>query len=267
MENKQLIDKVFDIARLAGAAILDIYQNGDFGETAKADQSPLTKADLASHRMIVEGLARETPDIPVLSEEAADISFPERSQWQRFWLVDPLDGTKEFIKRNGEFTVNIALVENGQPVLGVVYAPVLDVGYLGQNGSEAYVVRNSQPAQTIAVKLPVPGEPVKVVASRSHSDARTEQLLARLGDYTCVSMGSSLKLCLVAEGKANFYPRLGPTMEWDTAAAHAVVRAAGGRVCDLKGVELRYNKQDLHNPEFLVLPSGDDGMLSRLGLS
>ncbi|MGA9667026.1 MAG: 3'(2'),5'-bisphosphate nucleotidase CysQ [Gallionella sp.] len=262
--NSQLLEKVNRIAYQAGAAIMDIYREGDIVETSKPDGSPLTLADLAAHRTIIDGLTLLAPDVPILSEEASDIDYAERAQWARFWLVDPLDGTKEFIKHNGEFTVNIALIESGQPVLGVVYAPVLDVCYCAARGTGAFVRRGKCPMQAIHVKSHAADETIKVVASRSHSDARTEALLKQLGDYQCVSMGSSLKLCLVAEGAAHFYPRLGPTMEWDTAAAHAVVNEAGGRVCDLAGVELHYNKQDLHNPEFLVLPVDDEILIMLL---
>lgn len=256
--------KVVDLAKQAGEAIMVVYHSGDAGATNKADESPLTLADLASHRVIVNGLTELTPGIPILSEEAADIAYVERSGWTRFWLVDPLDGTKEFIKRNGEFTVNIALIENGVPVLGVVYAPVLDVCYYAARGSGSYVQRGDAAAQVISVKRIADGKPIEVVASRSHSDARTAALLERLGEHTCVSMGSSLKLCLVAEGAAHFYPRLGPTMEWDTAAAHAVVIAAGGTVCDSTGAELRYNKSDLHNPEFFVCHVDEKRLLGNL---
>lgn len=249
---EKLLLQVVDLAEQAGQDIMVVYHSADVGATSKADDSPLTLADLASHRTIVAGLTKLTPDIPILSEEAADVPYNERSQWRRYWLVDPLDGTKEFIKRNGEFTVNIALIENGVPILGVVYAPALDVCYYGMRGTGAFVQRGKSPAQIIAVKTPSAGEVLKVVASRSHSDARTEALLGKLGGHECISMGSSLKLCLVAEGAAHFYPRLGPTMEWDTAAAHAVVNAADGVVQDRDGAALLYNKIDLHNPEFFV---------------
>jgi 3'(2'), 5'-bisphosphate nucleotidase len=264
--NAKYLQQVVEIAHRAGAAIMEVYRSGEAGETSKADNSPLTLADLAAHRAIVEGLTGLTPEIAILSEEAADIAYPVRSQWTRYWLVDPLDGTREFIKRNGEFTVNIALIENGEPVMGVVYAPVLDVCYYGARDAGAFVQRGNAAAQPIAVKPHKAGETIKVVASRSHSDARTEALLKQLGDYQCISMGSSLKLCLVAEGAAHFYPRLGPTMEWDTAAAHAVVNAAGGTVCNLAGEELHYNKVDLHNPEFLVLPAADEALSALLKL-
>lgn len=253
------------LARAAGAAIMDIYSSGDFGETSKSDNSPLTLADLASHNVIVEGLRKLAPHYPVLSEEAADISYAERSRWNLFWLVDPLDGTKEFVKRNGEFTVNIALVENGVPVLGVVYAPALDVCYSAACGSGAFVQRGDSPAQSIRAEAHAADTALRVVASRSHSDARTAALLQKLGNHECISMGSSLKLCLVAEAAAHFYPRLGPTMEWDTAAAHAVVIEAGGMVCDIEERALRYNKEDMHNPEFLVLARANTALLDLLG--
>ena len=258
---KSLLPEIVLLAKQAGDAILTVYRSGDFGATAKADASPLTLADLAAHRTIVAGLSKLTPDIPILSEEDSNIPYSMRSQWTRFWLVDPLDGTKEFIKRNGEFTVNIALVENGVPVMGVVYAPVLDTCYYAARGMGAFKLcgsgcnptsRTEVRPTSLHVATPVPGEPIKVVASRSHSDARTQALLDKLDNYECISMGSSLKLCLVAEGAAHFYPRLGPTMEWDTAAAHAVVNAAGGVVQDSNGDPLIYNKPDLHNPEFFV---------------
>jgi 3'(2'), 5'-bisphosphate nucleotidase len=256
----ELLHQVKEIAFAAGARIMDVYGRDAIGETRKQDGSPLTQADLAAHRAIMEGLARLTPDVPILSEEGAAITYAERKAWEQFWLVDPLDGTKEFIKRNGEFTVNIALVQDARPVMGVVYAPVLDVCYFAARGFGAFVQRGQAAAGAIAVTNPVAGEPLKVVASRSHGGGRTEALLGQLGSYESVTMGSSLKFCLVAEGAAHLYPRLGPTMEWDTAAAHAVVNEAGGRVCALDGVELHYNKPDLHNPEFLALPA-DEGFL------
>ena len=255
-----LLPQVVALAREAGDAIMAVYRSGDAGVSSKADESPLTLADMASHRTIVAGLKKFTPDLPVLSEEAADIPYAERKLWTCYWLVDPLDGTKEFIKRNGEFTVNIALIENGVPVMGVVYAPVLDVCYYATHGAGAFVQRGNSAARPVNVMLHQAGQTIKVVASRSHSDARTAALLEQLGAHESISMGSSLKFCLVAAGEAHFYPRLGPTMEWDTAAAHAVVNEAGGSVCDAAGQELRYNKEDLHNPEFFVLPRDDEAL-------
>jgi len=258
IQRKELLPQIVALAREAGEAIMAIYRSGDTGTTSKADQSPLTLADLASHRAILAGLKKLTPDLPILSEEAADIPYAERNRWTSYWLVDPLDGTREFIKRNGEFTVNIALIDNCIPVMGVVYAPVLETCYFASRGAGAFILRGNNAAQPIRVMLHKGGQTIKVVASRSHSDARTAALLEKLGPHESISMGSSLKFCLVAEGKAHFYPRLGPTMEWDTAAAHAVVNEAGGIVCDAAGKELRYNKEDLHNPEFFVLPALDE---------
>ncbi len=254
---EKLLAQVVDIALEAGQAIMEVYADTTCKVMSKGDDSPLTQADLAADRVISAGLNDFCLDWPILSEESAQIAYAERRDWRRFWLVDPLDGTKEFIKRNGEFTVNVALIENGVPVLGVVYAPVLKVCYFAASGVGAFMRRGDEAAQAIHVQPQKTDLPVKVVVSRSHSDARTEALLQSLGDYQCISIGSSLKLCLVAEGEAHLYPRLGPTMEWDTAAAHAIVRQAGGRVCDAGGVELHYNKADLHNPEFLVLSSSD----------
>jgi len=261
-----LLPQVVTLAYQAGEAIMAVYRSGEAGVSSKADDSPLTQADLASHRTIVAGLKKLTPVLPVHSEEAADIPYAERKSWSCYWLVDPLDGTKEFIKRNGEFTVNIALIDNGIPVMGVVYAPVLDVCYYATQGAGAFVQLSKSKAKPITVKPHVQGKPVKVVASRSHSDARTTELLEQLGEFESISMGSSLKFCLVAEGVANFYPRLGPTMEWDTAAAHAIVNEAGGSVCDANGQELHYNKPDLHNPEFLVLPAADKTLRDLLNI-
>jgi 3'(2'), 5'-bisphosphate nucleotidase len=259
---EHLLPHVIAIAKTAGQGIMSIYRQPPGKITLKADQSPLTEADLISNQIIVDGLARLTPEIPLLSEESAAIPYPERAGWQRFWLVDPLDGTKEFIKRNDEFTVNIALIEQGKPVLGVVHAPALGICYSGATGLGAFVERNQHPAERIQIRTRHEQDKLRIVASRSHRDARTNALLDRLGPHECISMGSSLKFCLVAEGSAHFYPRLGPTMEWDTAAAHAVVDAAGGKVCDRSGAALRYNKADLHNPEFFVLGDSDHALLS-----
>ena len=257
---EKLLPQVVTIAIRAGQAIMAVYANPNHAVETKPDNSPLTQADLAADRVISAGLAALAQDWPLLSEESAQITYAERRAWQRFWLIDPLDGTKEFIKRNGEFTVNIALIENGVPILGVVHAPALNVSYYAARGLGAFVQRGGAAAQIIRVESHTAGKPIKVVASRSHSDARTTALLERLGAYECISMGSSLKLCLVAEGAAHFYPRLGPTMEWDTAAAHAVVSEAGGTVCDLNGHDLQYNKADLHNPEFLVMSAQDKAL-------
>jgi 3'(2'), 5'-bisphosphate nucleotidase len=245
------IDPLLQLAQQAGQAILAIY-NRDFQVEQKADESPLTEADLASHHTILAGLAQLTPDIPVLSEESASLPYDTRRQWQRYWLVDPLDGTREFIKRNGEFTVNIALIEDGRPVLGVVHVPVSGVSYSGRAGDGAYIYDEHGIRRPIRVTADRQ-TPLRVAGSRSHAGDSLARFLGNIGDHEIVSMGSSLKLCLVAEGHADIYPRLGPTSEWDTAAAQAVVEAAGGQVTDTAMQPLRYNQKDsLLNPHFLV---------------
>lgn len=249
-------EAIAEIAVDAGKSILDIYQQ-DFEVTQKEDASPLTQADLASHQLICDALARLTPDIPVLSEESSDIDYETRADWPQYWLVDPLDGTKEFINRNGEFTVNIALIRYHNPVLGVVHVPVSGITYTGLVGKWASKHGVDGVLKHISIRKPCAIPPV-VVGSRSHANPRLAQFLSKIGDYELVSMGSSLKFCLLAEGKADFYPRLGPTSEWDTAAAHAVVQAAGGRIVTLDGKPLRYNmKKSLLNPEFLVIADTD----------
>ncbi|MFT4940712.1 MAG: 3'(2'), 5'-bisphosphate nucleotidase [Paraglaciecola sp.] len=260
MLDTTLIQNVTDIAHQAGDAIMQIYQR-DFAVYEKSDESPLTEADLAAHNHIVAGL-EDISDLPILSEESADIPWSERQTWNKYWLVDPLDGTKEFIKKNGEFTVNIALIENGIPVFGVVYAPVLKRTYVGIVGQGAYKIEdNKQTAITPEKKRS--GDSWKIVGSRSHQSPEIQALLDSLeGETELIAMGSSLKLCLVAEGAAHLYPRLGPTSEWDTGAAHAVVSAAGGKVTvitnakdvlDKNAEPLRYNqKESVLNPYFLV---------------
>ena len=233
------------------AAILRVYHQ-EFAVEHKHDESPLTAADLASHRIIVQRLGELDPQLPVLSEEGADIPFATRRQWQDYWLIDPLDGTREFVKRNGEFTVNIARVRNGRPVLGVVHVPVSGISYLGQVDRGAWKVAADGKVSAIRVAARRHAR-ARVAGSRSHAGDSLKRFLARLGDHEIVSMGSSLKLCLVAEGSADIYPRLGPTSEWDTAAAQAVVEAAGGSVTDTDLRPLRYNtKESLLNPHFLV---------------
>lgn len=259
----KLLEGAVDAAVKAGLAILQIYDR-DFEVTYKADESPLSEADTASNNIICP-LLRDLDNFPILSEENREIVYRDRENWNRFWLVDPLDGTKEFIKKNGEFTVNIALIENGLPVLGVVYAPVLHSLYYGTSDHGSFKcenVKENLPFETIfsnSKKLPVEktGSAYKVVASRSHSNEETITFINSLkndhGEIEEVSIGSSLKLCLVAEGNADIYPRLGPTMEWDTAAAHAVVKYAGKNVKIYnEDKELCYNKQNLLNPWFVV---------------
>lgn len=250
----RLLADVVTLARRAGDAILGVYGQ-QFEVTNKADQSPLTLADTQSHEVIVHGLRALTPDVPVLSEEASEIPYSERREWRRYWLVDPLDGTKEFVSRNGEFTVNIALIDGHEPVLGVVHVPVTNTTYTGARGAGATRQTGHEPAVAIRTTVPAP-TPLRIVGSRSHRDAVLDRYLPRLEPYQLVAVGSSIKFCLVAEGSADFYPRFGLTSEWDTAAAQAVVEAAGGRVIQTDGQPLRYNaKAELLNPHFLV--SGD----------
>ena len=252
LELDTIADEIRELSHRAGKAILDVYQQ-DFTVTHKEDDSPLTQADLASHTLICEALAALTPDIPLLSEESTEIDFATRSGWSQYWLIDPLDGTREFVNRNGEFTVNIALISHHAPIFGVVHVPVSGITYTGIETLGAFRQEPGQAPVSIHVRQPC-ADPVVVAGSRSHANPKLLSYLAAIGDYELVSMGSSLKFCLLAEGKADFYPRLGPTSEWDTAAAHAVVNAAGGQIITLDGKPLRYNlKESLLNPEFLVI--------------
>jgi len=248
---EQLLQPVVALARAAGVEILKVYAQ-DFSIEHKDDRSPLTEADMAAHHAIVAGLRSLTPGVPILSEEEAAIPYAERSQWHTYWLVDPLDGTREFIKRNGEFTVNIALISGQQSVLGVIYVPVSGVSYFARRGGGAYRQEPGQTAQPIQVRA-WQGGPITVAGSRSHRDERFGRFLEQFADHEIISMGSSLKSCLVAEGKADIYVRLGPTSEWDTAAAQCVVEEAGGELLDTAMQPLRYNsKESLLNPYFIV---------------
>jgi 3'(2'), 5'-bisphosphate nucleotidase len=260
----ELLGRVAEIAREAGREILAVYAAGSVVATAKADQSPLTAADLRAHRLIVERLGALAPALPVLSEEAAHTPFAERSRWPRYWLVDPLDGTKEFLSRNGQFTVNIALIEAHAPALGVVHVPVADTSYLGFPGEGAWRQRAATPAEAIRVAVQT-ASPMRVVGSRSHRGDSLDTFLARAGAHELLAIGSSLKFCRVAEGSADVYPRLGPTREWDTAAAHAVVTAAGGTVSGLDGSPLQYNtREQLLNPYFVAFGPKDRDWLALL---
>jgi len=260
--SSELIDDIIELAIVAGHRIMEIYDT-DFGVEKKSDNTPLTAADMAAHHAIIEGLARLTPDVPVLSEESANIPFEERARWQRYWLVDPLDGTREFVKRNGEFTVNIALIDNHESVLGVVYAPVTGVTWYAARGMGAFKKTRSGASnsgnETISIhtRRKTAGNTI-IAGSRSHRGDSLEAFLQKVGDYKMISMGSSLKSCLVAEGRADIYPRLGPTSEWDTAAAQCVVEEAGGRITKTDMQPLRYNTRDeLLNPHFLVIADPD----------
>ena len=250
-----LTEPVIALARAAGAAIMQVYVR-DFEVETKADHSPLTEVDMASHHVIVDGLKALTPDVPVLSEESADVPWEVRRQWTHYWLVDPLDGTREFVKKNGEFTVNIALIENGIAVFGVVFAPALDMLLHGERGVGAFV-RDGDADVPVQTRRPAQS-PLRVAASRSHLDARTAAAMERMGEVETQGMGSSLKFCRIAEGLADVYPRFGPTSEWDTAAAQAVLEAAGGVLLRLDGSALAYNsKESLLNPDFIALGDAD----------
>jgi 3'(2'), 5'-bisphosphate nucleotidase len=263
MDLKSLVDPIVALAEDAGRAILEVYST-NFEVQEKDDESPLTQADLASHRWIDAGLRSLTPDIPIISEESGLPDFEERSQWQRYWIVDPLDGTKEFVNRNGEFTVNIALIENGRPVLGVVHVPVQDRTYVGCEGLGAQRRAGDGDPDPIAVTSSANG-PARIVGSRSHRGASLDAFLDNVGDHEMIPMGSSLKFCVVAEGEADLYPRLGPTSEWDTAAAQAVVEQAGGKVVTLDGNPMKYNaKADILNPHFFVIGATDRDWLALL---
>jgi 3'(2'), 5'-bisphosphate nucleotidase len=251
---ENLLQPVCDIARAAAGRILEIYQ-ADFTVAEKQDRSPLTEADMASHRCIVEGLEKLTPDLPVLSEESKALPFAERAGWKRYWLVDPLDGTKEFIKKNGEFTVNIALIDGHEPVLGVVHVPVTETTYYAAKGVGCFRQSPGDSAATRLQTRKADKDRLVVSGSRSHGGETLQKFVESLpGEVEFIAKGSSLKLCLVAEGLADIYPRFGPTSEWDTAAAQCVVEQAGGIVVNLDFQPIVYNaKENILNPFFLVI--------------
>ncbi len=250
------IQNIIDTAIEAGTAIIEIYNSDDFNVEIKSDNSPLTRADITSHNLIKEKLISLYPSIPILSEEGKDISYEERKNWDRFWLVDPLDGTKEFIKKNGEFTVNIALIENNEPILGIIYAPAYNndinnsssfpgVLYYGQKEIGSF----KQVAGSEVIRLPSSENKgnIKAVRSRSHASSEEEEIFRKYNVKETISVGSSLKFCIVAEGLAQIYYRHGPTNEWDVAAGYAIAKYAGA---DISG--LSFNKQNLLNNSFLV---------------
>lgn len=257
---RTLLEAIEAIAERAGREILEVYgRDGALQVQRKADESPLTEADTRAHMLILRELQALTPALPVLSEEGVLPAFPQRGAWQEYWLIDPLDGTKEFVSRNGEFTVNIALIRGGVPVLGVVHAPVLNTSWLGIPGRGAWKAEDGQEWRPIRGSvLPTPDATLRVVASRRHGAEALEVLLLRLGSHfpylALLNQGSSLKFCLLAEGSADFYPRLAPTSEWDTGAAQAVLVAAGGAVMQEDMSPLNYNaKDDILNPSFYAV--------------
>jgi 3'(2'), 5'-bisphosphate nucleotidase len=253
---RHFVDVAIDLAIAAGRAALRHYE-GNVAFASKADGSPLTRADCESHKTIARGLSSLTPEIPLLSEESSPSEVHSRRSWTRFWLVDPLDGTKEFLKKTGEFTVNIALVEEGEPVLGVLHLPVTGVTYFASKTGGAHVLRGGGPARLITARPLVPHE-VVVLASRDHAGPELEAILARVPRARREAAGSALKFGVLAEGGADLYVRTRPTMEWDTAAGQCVLEAAGGRVTDFSGRRLTYNKESLVNPPFVAW--GDSGI-------
>ncbi len=251
---------IIEIARSAGQLILDIYEKKDYEEYTKSDETPVTSADIAAHKLIHDRLTELTPDIPVLSEEAADISLDQRSQWERYWLVDPLDGTQEFIARSGDFATIIALVENNKPVMGVVYGPVSGVTYYAYQGKGAWKI----PDMAESVKLQThkhetPGQNIAIAISRRQDINRITRRMSSEWNYDLIPLGSAaLKACLVAEGAVDCYLRLGPTGEWDTAATQCIVEEAGGRIVSTQLHPLSYNEREtLENPNFIVIGDAD----------
>ncbi len=250
MNVKEYIPLIIDAARDAGIKILEVYNSDDFGVEIKKDDSPLTIADKKANDAIVEKLKQT--DFPILSEEGAKIPYSERKDWEYFWMVDPLDGTKEFVKQNGEFTVNIALIHKNTPILGVVYAPVLDKLYFGGKEIGSFMDENMDPQHKLELIKNETGN-IRIVASRSHLNEETRNYIEQFENAETVSMGSSLKFMLIADSEADIYPRFAPTMEWDTAAAHAILKGLDLEVINMEDDKpLRYNKENLLNPNFLV---------------
>jgi 3'(2'), 5'-bisphosphate nucleotidase len=240
---------VIKIADEASEKVLHIYQS-DFKVNYKEDHSPITAADIASHDIIVKGLRQISRDIPILSEEGEEIPWEERKKWRRFWLIDPIDGTKDFTQRTGEFTVNIAMIEDGEPVMGVVTAPALKEAFWGIKGEGAHM--RDRTGRVHRIRVAEPKDTLRVVASKNHLNEETRAFIEALGSHETVQAGSSLKFCRIAEGHADIYPRMGPTSEWDTAAAHAVLVAAGGKVQTPEGQPLVYGKENILNPNFIA---------------
>ncbi|MGQ7271542.1 3'(2'),5'-bisphosphate nucleotidase CysQ [Marinobacter nauticus] len=249
MHYSSILPDVIKIADEASEKVLHIYQS-DFKVNYKEDHSPITAADIASHDIIVKGLRQISRDIPVLSEEGAEIPWEEREKWRRFWLIDPIDGTKDFTQRTGEFTVNIAMIEDGEPVMGVVTAPALKEAFWGIKGEGAHM--RDRTGRVHRIRVAEPKDTLRVVASKNHLNEETRAFIDTLGAHETVQAGSSLKFCRIAEGHADIYPRMGPTSEWDTAAAHAVLVAAGGKVQTPEGQPLVYGKENILNPNFIA---------------
>ncbi|WP_278800084.1 3'(2'),5'-bisphosphate nucleotidase CysQ [Marinobacter nauticus] len=249
MHYSSILPDVIKIADEASEKVLHIYQS-DFKVNYKEDHSPITAADIASHDIIVKGLRQISRDIPILSEEGAEIPWEERKKWRRFWLIDPIDGTRDFTQRTGEFTVNIAMIEDGEPVMGVVTAPALKEAFWGIKGEGAHM--RDRTGRVHRIRVAEPKDTLRVVASKNHLNDETRAFIDTLGAHETLQAGSSLKFCRIAEGHADIYPRMGPTSEWDTAAAHAVLVAAGGKVQTPEGQPLVYGKENILNPNFIA---------------
>lgn len=249
MYYSSILPEVIRVADEASDRVLHIYQS-DFKVSYKEDESPITAADIASHEIIVRGLRNISRDIPILSEESVAAPWEERRHWRRFWLIDPIDGTRDFTQRTGEFTVNIAMIEDGVPVMGVVTAPALKEAFWGVKGEGAH--KRDRTGLIHRIRVAEPGQVKRVVASKNHLNDETRAFIDSLGEHQTVQAGSSLKFCRIAEGHADIYPRMGPTSEWDTGAAHAILRAAGGDVQSVDGLPLQYGKKDVLNPHFIA---------------
>ena len=260
----ELIEQLIEISKDAGKAILEVY-NSNFGHQIKEDLSPLTKADTLSNNIICERLKVITPDISILSEENSNIPFNIRSSWEQYWLVDPLDGTKEFIKKNGEFTVNIALIENNTPIFGIIHLPVTNETYWGSSTKGSFYIKGNNQETKLCVENNIRSQ-VRIVASRSHPSKMLDTLLEEIGEYKIITKGSSLKFCLIAKGQADIYPRLGPTSEWDIAAGHAIVKFAGGSLLTIDRKPMQYNLTKNNLNPYFVVASREDIALNAISL-
>ena len=253
--DQEYIKKLIKISKNAGDAIMDIYES-EFDVNFKSDQSPLTKADIVSNKIISDSLYKLNPKIPILSEESSHISFNERSSWDEYWLIDPLDGTKEFINKNGEFTTNIALIKKNKPIFGIIHVPATKETYWGSKTEGSFYIKGNDQKIKLCVETRMRSK-VRIVASRSHPSRMLDILLEEIGEYEIITKGSSLKLCLIAKGEADIYPRLGPTSEWDIAAGQAVLENAGGLMSDLQNKSIVYNKKDIINPYFIAASNNE----------
>lgn len=253
------LESIISASRDAGDAIMKIYDQDDRGIETKGDDSPLTRADLAANRILCEILEDIAPEIPIISEENKNLTYMDRAGWEYCWIVDPLDGTKEFIKKNGEFTTNVALVHRGEPVLGVIFAPALDEMYWASEGNGAFMELDGEVTEMVAADYLSTDKHLKLVCSRSHLNEETQAVVDQYDEPELVASGSSLKFMMIAKGEAHVYPRMAPTMEWDTCAAQAILQEAGGHVIEAEtGEPMQYNKENLLNPYFIAFGNIQD---------